>query len=69
MTKVILHEFICLRTKSDYINVIPKFFNYIKNLCHTIIKVFRFDNARELSFTDFFSTKGVLHQFSCVERP
>ncbi|KAL5551859.1 hypothetical protein UlMin_002035 [Ulmus minor] len=27
------------------------------------------DNAPELSFVDFFQDKGVLHQFSCVERP
>ena len=33
------------------------------------IKVFRFDNAPELAFTDFFNAKGVLHQLSCVERP
>ena len=33
------------------------------------IKVFRSDNAPELAFTDFFNAKGVLHQFSCVERP
>ena len=33
------------------------------------IKVFRFDNALELAFTDFFHDRGVLHQFSYVERP
>ena len=33
------------------------------------IKVFRFDNALELAFTNFFNDRGVLHQFSCVERP
>ncbi|KAL5565662.1 hypothetical protein UlMin_028826 [Ulmus minor] len=30
---------------------------------------FRSDNAPELQFTEFFTTKGVLHQFSCVETP
>lgn len=33
------------------------------------IKVFLSDNAKELAFTDFFNKEGVLHQFSCVERP
>ena len=33
------------------------------------IKVFKFDNALELAFTDFFNDRGVLHRFSCVERP
>ncbi|KAL5577040.1 hypothetical protein UlMin_018739 [Ulmus minor] len=34
-----------------------------------LIKVFRSDNAPELQFIEFFTTKGVLHQFSCVETP
>ncbi|KAL5565554.1 hypothetical protein UlMin_028718 [Ulmus minor] len=58
-----------LKNKSDAISVIPKFFNMIFNQFHANIKVFRSDNAPELSFVDFFQDKGVLHQFSCVERP
>lgn len=33
------------------------------------IKCFRSDNAKELAFSDFFHQRGVLHQYSCVERP
>ena len=33
------------------------------------IKVFRYDNAPKLQLTEFFITKGVLHQIFCVERP
>ena len=33
------------------------------------IKVFKFDNALELAFADFFNDRGVLHQFSCVKIP
>ena len=33
------------------------------------IKVFRSDNAKELALIDFFNNEGVIHQFSCVERP
>lgn len=33
------------------------------------IKVFRSDNAKELAFTNFFHAQGVVHQFSCVDRP
>lgn len=33
------------------------------------IKMFRYDNVSELAFTEFFAEKGVMHQFSCVERP
>ena len=58
-----------LKNKSDCITVIPKFFSYVENQFKTSIKAFRFDNARELVFKDFFLQKGVLHQFSYVERP
>ena len=44
-------------------------FSYDENQFKTSIKAFRYDNARELVFKDFFLQKGVLHQFSCVERP
>lgn len=33
-----------------------------------ILKFFRSNNAPELLFTDFFKTKGVVHQFLCVGR-
>ncbi|KAL5576052.1 hypothetical protein UlMin_017751 [Ulmus minor] len=58
-----------LKNKSDAISVIPKFFNMIFTQFNTNIKVFRSDNAPDLSFVEFFQDKGVLHQFSCVERP
>ena len=31
--------------------------------------MFRSNHAKELTFTDFFNQKGVLHQYSCVETP
>lgn len=33
------------------------------------IKSLRSDKAKESAFTDFLIKKGVLHQFSCVDRP
>lgn len=33
------------------------------------IKCLRSDNANELQLTEFLNEQGVLHQFSCVERP
>ena len=32
------------------------------------IKQVRSDNAKELAIADFLTAKGILHQFSCVER-
>ncbi|KAJ9553297.1 hypothetical protein OSB04_017342 [Centaurea solstitialis] len=34
-----------------------------------VFLAFRTDNAQELSFTNFFLDKGILHQRSCVGRP
>lgn len=36
---------------------------------HKATKSFRSDNAQGLKFIDFFNAIGVIHQFSCVERP
>lgn len=33
------------------------------------IKLFRSDNVKELEFIDYFVEQGVMHQYSCVERP
>ena len=49
--------------------VIPKFFNMIATQFDKKIKEFRSDNAKELVFTDFFNDKGVMHQFSYIDRP
>ena len=58
-----------LKNKYDVIFVIPKFLNMINNQFGCNIKQFRSDNARELVFIDSFAHKGILHQFSCVDRP
>ncbi|KAL5538181.1 hypothetical protein UlMin_044629 [Ulmus minor] len=58
-----------LKHKSDVKSVVPRFFAMIETQFNAKIKVFRSDNAPELQFTEFFTTKGVLHQFSCVETP
>ena len=57
-----------LKQKSDAAVVIPRFFNMAATQFQSSIKEFRSDNAKELAFTEFFHEKGVLHQFSCVER-
>ena len=58
-----------MKQKSDVAIVIPKFFHLISTQFTAKIKTFRFDNARELAFTEFFNEKGVLHQYSCVDTP
>ena len=58
-----------LKQKSEVSLIIPKFFNMVQTQFYKKIKEFMYDNAKELAFTDFFNDKGVLHQFSCIERP
>ncbi|KAL5566450.1 hypothetical protein UlMin_029614 [Ulmus minor] len=48
--------------------VIPKFFRMIKTQFGVSIKAVRSDNAKELALDNFFSSNGVIHYRSCVER-
>lgn len=58
-----------LKHKSDVTNVVPRFFNIVTTQFNAKIKTLRSDNAPELAFTEFLAVKGILHQFSYVERP
>lgn len=58
-----------MTNKSDALKLVPQFFKLIETQYNAIVKVFRSDNAPKLSFRDFFSSKGIIHQFSCVGRP
>ncbi|KAI9178269.1 hypothetical protein LWI28_024501 [Acer negundo] len=58
-----------LKHKSDVASIIPNFLKMVETQLNAKIKVFRSDNAPELVFFEFFSSNGVLHHFSCVERP
>lgn len=58
-----------MKHKSETKTIVPKFFSLVETQFNKVINKFRSDNALELRFADFFSSKGVIHQFSCVERP
>ena len=58
-----------MRHKSEAMNIVPRFFSMVETQFNKKVKKFRSDNAPELNFHDFFNEKGVVHQFSCVERP
>ncbi|GMI65892.1 hypothetical protein HRI_000258500 [Hibiscus trionum] len=58
-----------IKHKSDVLDLIPNFISMIRRQFGYELKVFRSDNAPELSFTDFFAKLGIVHQFSCVETP
>ena len=56
-----------LRSKYDVVHVFPKFVNLIQNQFSIKIKVVHFDNALELSFSEFFCNQGILLFRSCVD--
>lgn len=58
-----------LQSKPGVTHLIARLFNMIDTQFQCKIKCFRSDNAKELAFSDFFHQRGVLHQYSCVERP
>ncbi|XP_075478953.1 uncharacterized protein LOC142519815 [Primulina tabacum] len=58
-----------MQHKSEASSVVSRFCNMIETQFSKRIKAFRTDNAMELAFTELFQTKGILHQFSCVETP
>lgn len=64
------YTWICpIKLKSDVAHVIPHFITMIANRFNAQIKIFRSDNAHELTFTSLFSELGIIHQFSCVQTP
>ena len=49
-----------------------EFFVMVERQFNTLIKCFRFDNARDFfnkTLSTFFRSKGVIHQSSCVRTP
>jgi len=60
---------ILLHTKSEVRGHILKFIAYVENHFHTTVQTVRTDNSAEFSMKDFFSSKGIIHQTTCVETP
>jgi len=58
-----------LKHKSDVRSCIESFYYLIETQFQTRIKMFRNDNGKEFLMTDFFKSKSIIHQTSCVETP
>ena len=58
-----------LKHKSEVASVIQFFFTLVATQFYREVKCIRIDNAKELVFIDFLNLHGVLHQFSCVDKP
>jgi len=55
--------------KSETRTHLINFVNYAENQFETKIKIIRNDNGHEFKMNDFFNSKGIVHQISCVETP
>lgn len=58
-----------MKNKSDVHGIIPRFCAFVSKKISTTVKMFRSDNACELTFADYFAKQGIVHQYSCVETP
>jgi len=55
--------------KSKAQNHITGFIAYVENNFNTTIRTIRTDNGLEFDMNNFFSSKGIVHQRTCVETP
>jgi len=55
--------------KSQTRMLLESFYHLIETQFNSKIKCFRTDNGSEFLMTDFFSSKGIIHQLTCVETP
>ena len=58
-----------LKAKSETQVLLPQFYVYVETQFNKKIKCIRTDNGTEFLLKDFFKSKGILHQLSCVETP
>jgi hypothetical protein len=58
-----------LHSKSQTRQLIQTFFALIHTQFHVDIKIIRSDHGSEFHMPDFYHSKGIIHQKSCVETP
>lgn len=58
-----------MKTKSKARQHVINFVNLIENQHSLHLKIIRTDNGPEFNIPEFFSSKGIIHQTSCVESP
>jgi hypothetical protein len=58
-----------MKLKSETRNLVKSFVNLVENQFDKKVKAIRTDNGQEFILTEFYSSKGIEHQRSCVECP
>jgi hypothetical protein len=57
------------QSKAQVRNLLQSFYIFVKTQFHLKIKAIRFDHGAEFYMSEFYSSKGIIHQLSCVETP
>jgi hypothetical protein len=60
---------VLMKHKSEARQRIIEFITLIENQLKTIVKAIRSDNGPEFIMPNFYASKGIIHQTSCVETP
>nr|KYP36109.1 Retrovirus-related Pol polyprotein from transposon TNT 1-94 [Cajanus cajan] len=60
---------VLLKSKSEVKTHVHNFINLVENQYETKVKCIRSDNGPEFFLRDFFNSKGIIHQTSCVYTP
>jgi hypothetical protein len=58
-----------MQNKSQTQLLLKSFFHLVETQFNLKIKCLRTNNGSEFNMTDFFSSKGVIHQLTCIETP
>ena len=58
-----------MKAKSKVRPLIVSFYNMVHTQFQTTIKSIRTDNGLEFNMIDFYNSKGIIHQQSCVYTP
>lgn len=58
-----------IRLKSDTRSILQNFITFIENQFDLKLKRLRSDNGKEFLLTDFFNSKGILHETTCSKNP
>jgi len=58
-----------MHNKFEFRANVTNFITYVENQFSTKVKIIRTDNEFEFSMHDFFASKGIIHQTTCIETP
>ncbi|CAJ2665883.1 unnamed protein product [Trifolium pratense] len=58
-----------MKSKAETRHILIDFIAFIETQFYKVVKIIRSDNGVEFSIPSFYSSRGIIHQTSCVETP